>query len=88
MNNIYKSTPREMERQAFRGLSLINSYIFGASTEDPQNAEFIARLIVERATGEQMGEISVTPEKTLLGLDIGTHGIRMDLYIQLLDSLL
>ena len=82
MNNIYKSTPREMERQAFRGLSLINSYIFGASTEDPENAEFIARLIVERATGEQIGEVSVTPEKTLLGLDIGAHGIRMDLYIE------
>lgn len=29
-----------------------------------------------------MGKISVVPEKSVLGIDIGNHGIRMDLYIE------
>lgn len=70
------------ERNALQGLNLINSFLFGASTEKPEDAEFIAKLIVERATGKKVEKISVTPEKSLLGIDIGNHGIRMDLYIE------
>lgn len=82
MKNIYNFSRREETQQAFRRLNLINAFIFSASTEKPENAKFIAKLIIERATGKKVGEISVTQEKTLLGIDMGSHGIRMDLYIE------
>lgn len=62
-------------------LNLIDAFLFSASTENPKNAELIAKLIIERATGRKVKEISVVPEKQLLGIDIRQHGIRMDLYI-------
>lgn len=78
MKNIYNFSRREETQQAFRRLNLINAFIFSASTEKPENAKFIAKLIIERATGKKVGEISVTQEKTLLGIDMGSHGIYMD----------
>ena len=62
-------------------LNLIDSFLFSASTENPKNAEIIAKLIIERATGRKVKEISVVQEKSLVGLDVYYHGIRMDLYV-------
>ena len=67
--------------KSLQDLNLIDSFLFSASTENSQDAEFIAKLIIERATGRRIKEISVMPEKTLAGLDIMHHGIRMDLCI-------
>lgn len=67
-------------------LNLINGFLFAASTEDPKNAEFIAKLIIERATGKRVKDITVTQEKPLLGLDVYYHGIRMDLYVTEYDN--
>ena len=67
--------------KSLQDLNLIDSFLFSASTENPQDAEFIAKLIVERATGKKIKEISVLPEKQLMGIDTKHHGIRMDLYI-------
>ena len=63
-------------------LDLIDAFLFGASTEKPQDAEFIAKLIIERATNEKVDKISVVSEKELAGIDIFHHGIRMDLYVE------
>ena len=67
--------------KSLQDLNLIDSFLFSASTENPQDAEFIAKLIVERATGKKIKEISVLPEKQLMGIDTKHHGIRRDLYI-------
>ena len=67
--------------KSFQELNLVDGFMFGASTEDPENAKFIAKLIIERATGKKVKEVTVTQEKPLLGLDVGYHGIRMDLYV-------
>lgn len=67
--------------KSLQDLNLVDSFLFSASTENPQNAEFIAKLIIERATGRKIKEISVMPEKQLAGVDIMHHGIRMDLCI-------
>ena len=67
--------------KSLQDLNLVDSFLFSASTENPQNAEFIAKLIIERATGRRIKEISVMPEKQLEGVDIMHHGIRMDLCI-------
>lgn len=63
-------------------LNLIDSFLFGASTEKIQDAEFIAKLIIERATNEKVDRITVVSEKELTGIDVHHHGIRMDLYVE------
>ena len=64
--------------KSLQDLNLIDSFLFSASTENPQDAEFIAKLIIERATGRRIKDICVMPEKQLAGIDIMHHGIRMD----------
>ena len=63
-------------------LDLINAFLFRASTENSENAEFIAKLIIERSTGRKVEQISVMSEKVLTGIDLGQHGICMDLYVE------
>ena len=67
--------------KTLQDLNLIDAFLFSVSTENPKNAELIAKLIIERATGRKVKEISVVSEKQLLGIDTRQHGIRMDLYI-------
>ncbi len=67
-------------------LNLVDSFLFSASTEKTQNAELIAKLIIERATGRRIGRVKVESEKYLTGIDCGEHGIRMDLYIMEYDG--
>ena len=70
------------EKKSLQDLDLINSFLFRASTENSEDAKFIAKLIIERATGRKVEQISVEPEKPLMGLDLGQHGICMDLYVE------
>ena len=67
--------------KSFQELNLVDGFMFGASTENPENAKFIAKLIIERATGKKVKKVTVSQEKPLLGVDVGYHGIRMDLYV-------
>ena len=78
----YKTDSCKRVFKPLQELNLIDSFLFGASTEKIQDAEFIAKLIIERATNEKVDEITVVPEKELAGIDVGHHGIRMDLYVE------
>ena len=62
------------------GMKISEFLLFSATTENPKDAEWIAKLIIERATGRKVKEISVVSEKQLLGISTHQHGIRMDLY--------
>ena len=78
-------TNKDSCKKTFRPLqelNLIDSFLFGASTEKIQDAEFIAKLIIERATNEKVDKITVVSEKELTGIDVQHHGIRMDLYVE------
>ena len=77
-----KSNSGKKTFKPLQELNLIDSFLFGASTEKIQDAEFIAKLIIERATNEKVDEITVVSEKELAGIDVGHHGIRMDLYVE------
>lgn len=82
MNKSYNTNTCKEEGKVLQGLNLINSFLFSASTKKPEDAEFIAKLIVERATGRKLGSVSVVTEKILSGIEVGSRGIRMDLYIE------
>ena len=77
-----KSNSGKKTFKPLQELNLIDSFLFGASTEKIQDAKFIAKLIIERATNEKVDEITVVSEKELAGIDVGHHGIRMDLYVE------
>ena len=82
MSESYKNHSCKKTFIPLQELNLIDSFLFGASTEKIQDAEFIAKLIIERATNEKVDQITVVPEKELAGIDICHHGIRMDLYVE------
>ncbi len=67
-------------------LNLIDAFMFNASTEKIQDAEFVARIIVERATGQKLGRVIVQPEKSIRGIDSGYRGVRLDLFISEMDN--
>ena len=82
MNHSNITNTCNVERKSVQDLDLINAFLFRASTENSENAEFIAKLIIERATGRKVEQISVMSEKVLTGIDLGQHGICMDLYVE------
>lgn len=82
MFNFDKNKSCKRETKTLQELNLIDSFLFGASTEKTQDAEFIAKLIIERATGRKIGKVAVVSEKVLTGVDTRYHGIRMDLFIE------
>lgn len=82
MNHSNITNTCNRKKKGMQGLNLINAFLFRASTENPENAEFIAKLIIERATGRRVEKITVDSEKSLTGIDVGQHGICMDLYVE------
>ena len=82
MNHSNITNTCKKERHSMQDLDLINAFLFRASTENSENAEFIAKLIIERSTGRKVEQISVMSEKVLTGIDLGQHGICMDLYVE------
>lgn len=67
-------------------LNMLDSFLFSVSTEETKNAELIARIIIERATGIKLGEVIIETEKQFKGLDVDRRGIRLDLCISELKN--
>ncbi len=67
-------------------LTMLDAFLFMASTEKIQNAEFIAKIIIERATGRKVDKIVVESEKQLSGIDIDSRGVRLDLCISEIEN--
>ncbi len=64
--------------KSLQDLNLIDSFLFSASTENSQDAEYIAKLIIERATGRKIKPVSVMTEKQLEGVMVGeARGIKL-----------
>ena len=66
----------------YEELNLMNSFLFETVTEKPENAITVAKPIIERATGKKVQNLVVHPQKDLKGINISTHGIRMDVYTE------
>ncbi len=59
---------KSKSNQSIKDLNLLDSYLFGEVTEIPENAEYIAEIIIERTLGCKIKKISVMPEKQLEGM--------------------
>ncbi len=66
-------------------LNMLDAFLFKAATEKLEYAEFIAKLIIERATGRKIDKIVVESEKQLSGIDMDRRGVRIDLCISELE---
>jgi len=66
----------------YEELNLMDSFLFETATEKPENAIVVAKPIIERATGKKVKTLIVHPQKDLKGINISTHGIRMDVYTE------
>jgi len=60
----------------------MDSFLFETATEKPDRAVVIARPIIERATGRKVKQLIVHAQKDLKGINVNTHGIRMDVYTE------
>lgn len=87
MTNIsnQSTVPRQGQihsKKKLEDLNMMDAFLFDASTENPKDAEIIARTIVRRVMGRDLQEITVESQKQFLGLDFGKRGIRMDLWVR------
>ncbi len=69
-------------KQPLSELNLMNSFLFEAVTEKHENAELLARTIIRRALGIELGNVTVEVEKPLKGIDTDKRGIRMDICVR------
>ena len=88
-NNLTQSYEREApfpeqysQIKPYEELNLMDSFLFETVTEKPENAIVVAKPIIERATGRKVQKLVVHPQKDLKGINISTHGIRMDVYTE------
>ena len=88
-NNLTQSYEREApfpeqhsHIKPYEELNLMDSFLFETVTEKPENAIVVAKPIIERATGRRVQKLVVHPQKDLKGINISTHGIRMDVYTE------
>ncbi len=81
MNNTSKNPASFLPRQSLNDLNLMNDFLFETMTEKQENAELLARIIVRRSLGIELGHAKVEVEKPLKGINIGKRGIRMDICV-------
>lgn len=62
-------------------MNLIDSFLFSCTTENNQDAAFISKLIIERATGHTIDKVIIESEKEFRGLNTDERGIRMDICV-------
>ena len=82
LNSTYQRENQETkpQRKKFEDLTLMDSFLFDAATEKPENAAIIAKVIIERTTKRKVKKLVVETQKELKGININKHGIRMDVY--------
>lgn len=87
--DIFSSSQSMVARRSpksLQDLNMLDSFLFSASTEKIQDAEFIAKIIIERATGRKLDKVVVEEEKQLMGIDIDRRGVRLDLCISEIEN--
>ena len=79
--SIPSATPKPLEE-----LTMMDSFLFEAATEDVENAKIIAKSIIERSTGRKVNNLVIQAQKQLKGINTNKHGIRMDVYTSETDE--
>ena len=65
-------------RKSVMEMDLIDDFLFGESLMNSETAVPMAKMIIERATGLKVKNLTINCQKTINGLDTEYHGIRLD----------
>ena len=78
--------PKTNQRKSIEELNLIDDFMFTEASTDEETAELLFRIVIERATGLKVGKLIIEPQKTINGIDMDRHGIRMDVSVREKDE--
>lgn len=67
-------------RKSIDDLNLLDDFLFYEVVSGKKGDDF-CRLLIKAVCDRDVGSIRIRPQKTIQGIDIGKHGIRMDLYV-------
>ncbi len=69
-------------KKSLEELNIIDDFLFTELLLHPKAAQLLVRLIIERSTGLNVGELIIEPQLVYNGIDTNKHGIRMDVRVQ------
>lgn len=81
-----KSNYKHNDIKPLQDLNLINSFLFDSSMENPEDAKFIAKTIVKRATGRELSNFTVETQKEFKSIEPGKRGIKLDVLVSVPDA--
>ena len=71
-----------MKKRKLEDLNLMDDFLFQEMVSKEGIGEEFCRILLSTILGRPIQKIKVIPQKVLLGIDTGGHGIRMDAYIE------
>lgn len=75
-----------MTRRKLEDLNVIDDFLFQELVAKEGIGEEFCRILLSTILGRTIQKIKVIPQKTVLGIDTGNHGIRLDAYIEDMSS--
>lgn len=69
-------------KRSIEELNLLEDFLFTEASIDKKTSQILMRLIIERATKLKVGRLVIEPQKTINGIDMDCHGIRLDVSVQ------
>ena len=63
-------------------LNVIDNFLFQQMISDKEDGEEFVRILLGRILGRRIRNLTIVPQKNVLGIDTNKHGICMDAYIQ------
>ena len=80
------SDKSNQSKVSLQELNLLDSFLFSVTTENPENAKLIAKIIIRRVLGINTENIQVETEKQYKGINVGKKGIRLDVQVKEYNS--
>ena len=68
----------QQKRRTLKELNLLDDFLMTESMLHKETAELVARLIIERTTGIKVKKLIIECQKTINGIDMDHHGVRLD----------
>lgn len=81
MTNAQKVT-NEYSYRPLEELNLIDDFLFQEMLTQEGDGEEFCRILLSTILGKTIRNVRVVPQKNVLGIDVKSHGIRMDAYIE------
>ena len=88
-NNLCVSTlptqPTSTKKREFRkleDLNVIDNFLFQELLAQEDDGEEFARILLKTILGKPIRNVRIIPQKSIPGIDVDKHGIRLDAYIE------